>query len=134
MTPAVPKYVIDAIQNGEPMQAPREVMEQTNSEITLVERPVVAGYEELAAVLQSALDQAQTGKGKERHANNRPIDRQPIMEIARMVGLGYPTGQAQKKTQEAVGMFNRGEPGRAVAELKGAIIYLAAAIMLIREQ
>lgn len=96
-------------------------------------RSVSPGYEPLAAALQMALDQAQAGKGKERHANGRPFDRQPIMEIGRMVGLGYPTGQAKKKTQEAVGMFNRGEPDRAVAELLGAINYLAAAILLIRE-
>lgn len=97
-------------------------------------RSVMPGYENLAAVLQQSLDQAQHGKGKERHANSKPFDRQPIMEIGRMVGLGSPTGQAQKKTQEAVGMFNRGEPERAIAELLGAINYLAAAIMLIHEQ
>ena len=96
-------------------------------------RSVEPGYEPLAAVLQLALDQAQAGKGKERHANGRPFDRQPIMEIGRMVGLGYPTGQAKKKTQEAIGMSNRGEPDRAVTELLGAINYLAAAILLIRE-
>lgn len=94
---------------------------------------VTPGYEALAATLQEALDQAQFGKGKERHANGQPFERQPIMEIGRMVGLGYPTGQAQKKIQEAVGMFNRDEPDRAVAELLGAINYLAAAILLIRE-
>lgn len=104
------------------------------AEVTIVERPVTAGYEPLAAVLQQALDQAQAGKGRERHANGRPFDRQPIMEIGRMVGIGYPAGQAKKKTQEAVGMLNRDEPDRAVAELLGAINYLAAAIMLIREQ
>lgn len=101
--------------------------------ITLA-RSVEQGYEPLAEVLQLALDQAQAGKGKERHANGRPFDRQPIMEIGRMVGLGYPTGQAKKKIQEAVGMSNRGEADRAVNELLGAIIYSAAAILLIREQ
>lgn len=101
--------------------------------ITLA-RSVEQGYEPLAEVLQLALDQAQSGKGKERHANGRPFDRQPIMEIGRMVGLGYPTGQAKKKIQEAVGMSNRDEADRAVNELLGAIIYSAAAILLIREQ
>lgn len=100
---------------------------------TALAASVLPGYEPLAMTLQAALDQAQAGKGKERHANGRPFDRQPIMEIGRMVGLGYPTGQAKKKTQEAVGMLNRGEPDRAVNELLGAINYLAAAIMLIRE-
>lgn len=90
-------------------------------------------YEPLASVLYQALDQAESGKGRTRHANGRPFIKQPIMEIGRMVGLGYPTGQAQKKTQEAVGMANRGEYGAAEAELLGAIVYLAAGVLLIRE-
>lgn len=94
---------------------------------------VAPGYGPLAEILQEALDQSQRGKGKERHANGREFERQPIMEIGRMVGLGYPTGQASKKIQEAVGMFNRDEADRAVNELLGAIIYSAAAILLIRE-
>lgn len=93
----------------------------------------VAGYESLAAVLNEALDQASHGKGKERHANGRDFLDQPIMEIGRMVGVGYQTGQAMKKTQEAVGMLNRDQKDRAIAELLGAINYLAAAVILIRE-
>lgn len=89
----------------------------------------------LADVLQSAHDQAAHGKGKARHnARNVSFDRQPILEIARMVGPGYPAGQAMKKTQEASGMLARGEYDAAEAELLGAINYLAAEIILIREQ
>lgn len=95
---------------------------------------IVSGYEPLAGVLREALDQAQAGKGKERHANGKAFLDQPIMEIGRMVGIGYQTGQAMKKSQEAVGMHSRGEPDRAVAEMLGAINYLAAAILAIREQ
>lgn len=94
---------------------------------------VTPGYEPLASVLQQALDQAQAGKGKERHANGRAFLDQPIMEIGRMVGVGYQTGQAMKKAQEAVGMLLRDQPDRAVAELLGAINYMAAAILTIRE-
>jgi hypothetical protein len=90
---------------------------------------VKPGYENLAAVLQKALDQAQTGKGHERHANDKPFDRQPILEITRMVGLGYPLGQASKKAQEAA----RLPAGRAQAELLGAINYLAAAWLHLEE-
>lgn len=90
-------------------------------------------YSPLRSVLDEAYRQASEGKGRERHANGKPFDRQPILEISRMVGLGYPTGQAQKKAQEAVGMFNRGKKDAAVAELLGAINYLAAAVILIKE-
>lgn len=92
-------------------------------------------YAHLSAILGDAYNQAANGKGKARHnARNVSFDRQPILEISRMCGLGYPTGQAQKKTQEAVSMFNRGEADRAEAELLGAINYLAAAVLLIRER
>lgn len=92
---------------------------------------VTPGYETLAAVLQEALDQAQAGKGRERHQQGAtPFDRQPIVELARMVGPGGPAQQVMKKTQEAM----RLPPERAVVELLGAINYAAATIMVIREK
>ena len=89
--------------------------------------PADDGYDSLRGVLKLAIDQASVGKGKERHANGKPFDRQPIMEIGRMVGSGYPLGQAMKKAQESM----RLPPDRAKAELLGAINYLAAAYMLL---
>lgn len=91
------------------------------------------GYEALAAILNEAHDQAATGKGRERHANDKPFDRQPILEIGRMVGPGFNIGQAMKKSQEAIGMASRGANDAAIRELLGAINYTASAILLIRE-
>jgi len=90
-------------------------------------------YAPLAMALQAAYNQSAAGKGKERHANGKPFDEQPIMEIARMVGPGYQIGQAMKKGQEAMGMYSRGERDRARAELLGAIVYMAAAWNLMGE-
>ena len=95
---------------------------------------VKPGYETLAVELQKALNQSQVGKGSERHANARPFVHQPIMEISRMVGPGGTAYQVMKKTQEALGMVDRGQNDRAIAELHGAIIYAAACALLIREQ
>lgn len=96
-------------------------------------------YTSLASVLREAYDQAASGKGQQRH-NPRStfFDQQPILEIGRMVGLGFHAGQAMKKAQEAATRFQRNpqsreERERAVAELLGAINYLAAGIILIRE-
>lgn len=91
---------------------------------------VVPGYERLAKTLYRALEQAQSGKGKERHANDKPFLQQPIMEIGRMVGPGYQIGQAMKKGQEAMRLPTT---ERQVAELLGAINYLAAAVILLEE-
>lgn len=96
--------------------------------------PQVDGYAALLQELSHAYLQSAKGKGVERHANGRPFDRQPIMEIGRMMGPGYATGQAAKKAQEALGMRSRGEKDRAIAELHGAIVYLSAAAALIREE
>lgn len=90
-------------------------------------------YAPLRAILDAAYNQASLGKGKERHANDRPFMQQPIMEITRMHGLGFVTGQASKKAQEAIGMVSRGEHAAAERELLGAIVYLAAAALRVRE-
>ena len=85
------------------------------------------GYESLADVLQSALNQAQDGKGAERHANQLPFDQQPMQTIAGQVGVGFLLGQAIKKTQESQGLKGH----HAVAELLGAINYLAGAVIFL---
>jgi hypothetical protein len=88
------------------------------------------GYESLHEVLVDALNQAQDGKGKERHAkDNEPFERQKICEITRRVGLGGPLFQVCKKTIEAQKLGGE----RGVAELLGAINYLAAAVIVMRE-
>lgn len=92
------------------------------------------GYAELEAALTAAYEQVAKGKGRVRHANNKPFLRQPIMEIARMVGLPYHTGQIQKKVQEATSMAARGDKDAAKAELLGAINYAAAAWLFLTEQ
>lgn len=91
-------------------------------------------YAPLLAILEEAYTQASAGKGRVRHARGRPFDRQPILEIGRMVGSGFAIGQAMKKAQEARGMEQRGEADAAVRELLGAINYLAAAVIVVREQ
>ena len=90
-------------------------------------------YAPLREALEAAYSQAAYGKGKERHANDKSFSKQPIMEIARMVGPGYQLGQAMKKAQESSRMLERGKNSAAQAELLGAINYLAAAWCLINE-
>lgn len=91
------------------------------------------GYHPLFEVLTQALDQAQNGKGSERHANGLPFLHQPIMIETRSVGLGFPAGQARKKILEAINCCEV-QPNRAIADLLGAINYAAAAVIRIREK
>ena len=94
----------------------------------------VEGYEPLFLALKAAFEQSSAGKGKARHANGKPFSQQPIMEIGRMVGLGFHTGQVCKKAQEATSMAARGDDGAARAELLGVIVYAAAAWLLVGEK
>lgn len=90
----------------------------------------VPGYESLASVLHRAYSQAASGKGAERHAQGQPFDQQPMQQLIALHGLGFATGQAGKKSQEAL----RLPRDRAVAELLGAINYLAGAVIALERQ
>jgi hypothetical protein len=84
-------------------------------------------YASLGRVLTRAHAQAATGKGAERHGQGQPFERQPMQDLIRLHGVGFATGQASKKAQEAL----RLPRARAVAELLGAINYLAGAVIAI---
>jgi len=86
---------------------------------------VEPGYERLANVFQMALDRAQLGKGKERHANNKPFLDQPLFDIREMVGAGFTKGQAIKKILESETM----EDVDARNELLDAMVYLAGEVL-----
>jgi hypothetical protein len=90
---------------------------------------VMEGYYPLFCVLNDALNQAQVGKGAERHGNGESFMEQPALTITRTVGLGFPLGQAMKKIQES----QRMDTDAAKRELLGAINYLAAAILFLDE-
>ncbi len=92
------------------------------------------GYGALARALGLALAQSAVGKGRERHANEKPFHKQPIMEIGRMVGIGGHTYQICKKAQEATGMVARDQLEAAKAELLGVMVYAAAGVLLIEEK
>lgn len=91
------------------------------------------GYEKLATVLARAFDQAANGKGKERHADDKPFHEQPMQLIADKRGIGFILGQADKKSEEAQGMLNRGQKEACVKELLGAIVYLAGAVIFVEK-
>lgn len=93
---------------------------------------VEPGFEDLCEVLMEALDQSQHGKGAVRHGRKRAFSEQPIFAIPELLGDrfgGFTRGQAVKKIVESAGL----EPEHAAQELLGAIVYLAASIIALRE-
>lgn len=85
------------------------------------------GYASLDLVLKAALNQAADGKGKERHAEGEPFQEQPIIWIEKYF-KSYQLGQAVKKIHES----QRLPYEQAVGELLGAINYLAARIIFLK--
>ena len=104
-----------------------EVLETKNLDITLNPK-----YDSLYKVLLAAYNQASCGKGKERHQLNdeEPFENQKICEIARRLSIDYNLGQAVKKIYES----KRLTDDRDIAELYGAINYIAAAIIVKQEE
>ena len=90
-------------------------------------------YKELDRILGIAWAQAAIGKGVQRHGSDKPFQGQIICEITRRLGLGFPLGQAWKKTHESLVHLKGGDKYKAMEELYGAINYIAAAILVIEE-
>jgi len=88
-------------------------------------------YSSLKRVLDMAYDQASSGKGKERHANNDTFESQPICQIPRYQGsIDFVTGQAIKKCLEVSKLTT---VDAKIRELLGAINYIAAGIIVLQE-
>lgn len=90
------------------------------------------GYEQLAKVLDDALAQAQAGKGKERHAGEgEAFHDQQIVQLCEWMGSTQgDVFQAAKKAIEST----RLPTDRAIHELHGAIVYLAAAVIVLERR
>jgi len=86
------------------------------------------GYEMLAEVLQKALDQAQNGKGKARHASNENFEDQQICEIAMRL-KDSPVGGVLFQSVKKIYETPRLEIDAAIRELYGAVNYIGAAII-----
>lgn len=90
------------------------------------------GYEQLAAVLQAAYDQAAAGKGAERHADGKPFHEQPMQTGSDMLGTDAGLAfQAIKKIREGSTFV---EFDRFERELLGAINYIAGMVIWRRRQ
>ncbi len=92
---------------------------------------VERGYEELARVLLMALEQAQGGKGKERHANGMVFSSQSIIRLPTL--QKSTKGLIYQVCKKAIESENLPELNRKVAERLGAIVYLAASILVEHE-
>jgi len=89
-------------------------------------------YDKLRSVFAGAINQASEGKGAIRHGSGEPFEKQQICEISRRLAghkCAGPLFQAVKKIYES----GRLDKKAAIAELHGALNYIAAAIILLEE-
>ena len=109
-----------------PLNAPPEAAVRD-----LLQRLEPDGYDELRRVLRAAVEQASAGKGKARHAGEGEAfeDQQIVQDGVWMKNTGFQVGQARKKLMEST----RLPPDRAKAEILGAIVYAAAAFLVIEK-
>lgn len=85
-------------------------------------------YDSLRLILEQAEDQAEIGKGHERHEiGNKPFEEQISCWIQKE-GFDYARGQCVKKLHESL----RLPPDRAIHEILGAINFCAIAILGIK--
>ena len=93
-------------------------------------------YDSLKNVLQDAAAQSESGKGRERHANNNKYEDQVICVVQRLL-QDHPFGghayQIIKKTIEAGRLYKIKGKEAAYQEILGAINYCAAMNILIKE-
>jgi hypothetical protein len=85
------------------------------------------GYEILLDLFIDALARTQSGKGKERHSENKPFSQQDIVQIPLSEGHGFTRGQVIKKIKEA----KRLNYPNSRNELLDSIIYLFADIIVL---
>jgi len=83
--------------------------------------------------LGAAYHQAAHGKGQARHGGAKPFEEQPIFTIAELLdgSIDGHLFQVIKKAQEAGRMAKAGLRDAARRELMGAIVYAAAADMIL---
>lgn len=92
-------------------------------------------YGSLSEVYASAMVQASSGKGKERHvmSEDEKFEDQLIC-VLRRYKLSFPAGQAVKKIIEARRLEDLIGKEAAIEELKGALNYTAAEIIVLKEE
>ena len=86
----------------------------------------------LKEILDDCLSQVTNGKGDERHGQGKGFLDQPWKSLADVHGVGFLTGQAAKKLEEAQG-FDREDIDKWDREMYGVIVYAAMAILYRRK-
>lgn len=95
---------------------------------------VTSTHASLERVFALAVEQSQSGKGADRHGNGQSFDDQPIFTLNRPLGTNHGAlFQVLKKTTESAKLASTGRVDMAKNELLGAMVYAAAAYLMLEE-
>lgn len=94
--------------------------------------PTLNTHASLERVFALAVEQSKSGKGADRHGNGEDLDNQPIFTLNRPLGTNHGAlFQVLKKTTESAKLASTGRVEMAKNELLGAMVYAAAAYLLL---
>ena len=94
-------------------------MELTDRQLATLDHPLIAIFIE-------AVEQAMFGKGERHGGAQTPFLEQPWVHYGKMHGVGFLTGQAAKKLEEAAST-KAGEDWRR--EILGSLVYSGMALL-----
>jgi hypothetical protein len=119
-------YVFTA-KTGIPTQ-PRKFLEETQKQ--------ESKHHPLYEIYEDAVAQACVGKGNERHGMGKSFYDQKWVKLADIHGVGFLSGQAQKKLEEAFDAYRQGNCDMVwfEKELMGSLNYIAMSLLYLRRR
>lgn len=91
-------------------------------------------YHSLRSSLDLIYDQVAVGKGEIRHGDDEPFEKQQMCTGGRIHGIGFLTGQIEKKSREVHRILALDGPEAALREAISIGGYAAGLILLMKEQ
>ena len=90
----------------------------------------------LYEIYEDAVAQACVGKGNERHGMGKSFYDQKWVKLADIHGVGFLSGQAQKKLEEAFDAYRQGNCDMVwfEKELMGSLNYVAMSLLYLRRK
>ena len=90
----------------------------------------------LYEIYEDAVAQACVGKGNERHGMGKSFYDQKWVKLADIHGVGFLSGQAQKKLEEAFDAYRQGNCDMVwfEKELMGSLNYIAMSLLYLRRK
>jgi phage terminase large subunit GpA-like protein len=93
-------------------------------------KAIPGSYDELKEVLDMAFKRASEGKGKERHANDKPFIEQDIITEQEFLGQYPVIFQIRKKAKETLRLKSN---EAKINEYLDIIVYAAAAVIVLQD-